>query len=433
MSRTKTYLFPLFIIGVLFFVFGFITWVNGVLIPYFQICLELTTFQSLFVAFAAYLAYFFMAIPSAYVLKVTGYKKGMVIGLVIMAIGTFMFVPAAFARTYMLFLSGLFITGIGLALLQTAANPYVAIIGPSESIAQRIGFMGVANKTAGILSQRILGAIFLLNSDAIVASVSTATPAEKALILDEYVLKVVNPYIVITIILLLLAVLIHFSKLPEVNESNEKANAGVHAGKTSVFHFPYLILGVIALFMAGACEVIPIDAIIVYSRSLDIPMEEARHFAEYTLYAMLVGYVTSTIVIPRFISQQNALAVCAVLGLLFAAGSYLSEGFTSVLFLILMGFGAAMLWGTIWGLALQNLGSFTKMGSALLLMSVIGGGIFPLLFGGLIDNNPQWPQTAVLILIPCYAYLLYYALAGHKIKHWKKAAKREAAASTVEF
>lgn len=430
MSKTKNYLFPLFIIGVLFFVFGFITWVNGVLIPYFQICLELTTFQALLVAFAAYLAYFFMAIPSAIVLKHTGYKKGMVIGLVIMAVGTLTFLPAAFTRTYFLFLSGLFITGIGLALLQTAANPYVAIIGPSESIAQRIGFMGVANKTAGILSQRILGAIFLLNSDAIVASVSSATPAEKAAILDEYVLKVVNPYIVITVVLLLLAVMIYFSRLPEVNESNDDTDASANAGKTSVFQFPYLILGVLALFMAGACEVIPIDAIIVYSRSLGIPMEEARHFAEYTLYAMLVGYITSTIVIPKFISQKNALAVCSTLGIIFAACSYFSEGFTSVLFLILMGFGAAMLWGTIWGLALQNLGSFTKMGSALLLMSVVGGGIFPLLFGSLIDNNPEWPQTAVLILIPCYAYMLYYALAGHKIKEWSK--KQPIASSVKE-
>jgi len=433
MSKTKNYIFPLIIIGILFFVFGFITWVNGVLIPYFQICLELTTFQALFVAFAAYLAYFFMAIPSAFVLKYTGYKKGMVIGLVIMAIGTLTFLPAAYSRTYFLFLSGLFVTGIGLALLQTAANPYVAIIGPSESIAQRIGFMGVANKTAGIMSQRILGSIFLLNSDAIVASISTATPAEKAAILDEYVLKVVNPYIVITVVLLLLAVMIYFSNLPEINESGEKTEGSKGSGKTSIFQFPYLVLGVIALFMAGACEVIPIDAIIVYSRSMDIPMEEARHFAEYTLYAMLVGYVTSTIVIPRFISQQNALAVCSVLGLAFAGGSYFSEGFTSVLFMILMGFGAAMLWGTIWGLALQNLGSFTKMGSALLLMSVIGGGIFPLLFGSLIDNNPAWPQTAVLILVPCYAYLLYYALAGHKIRDWNKGAKATPKADAVEL
>lgn len=433
MSRTRTYIFPLIIIGILFFVFGFITWVNGVLIPYFQICLELTTFQALFVAFAAYLAYFFMAIPSAYVLKYTGYKKGMVIGLIIMAAGTLTFLPAAYSRTYILFLGGLFVTGIGLALLQTAANPYVAIIGPSESIAQRIGFMGVANKTAGIMSQRILGSIFLLNSDSIVASISTATPAEKAAILDEYVLKVVNPYIVITVILLLLAVMIYFSNLPEINESGDESQDQKRSGKTSILQFPYLVLGVIALFMAGACEVIPIDAIIVYSRSMDIPMEEARHFAEYTLYAMLVGYVTSTIVIPRFISQQNALAVCSVLGLLFAGGSYFSEGFTSVLFMILMGFGAAMLWGTIWGLALQNLGSFTKMGSALLLMSVIGGGIFPLLFGSLIDNNPDWPQTAVLILVPCYAYLLYYALAGHKIREWNSRASTTSKVDTIEI
>jgi fucose permease len=214
--------------------------------------------------------------------------------------------------------------------------------------------------------------------------------------------------------------MIYFSNLPEVNEKGAENYQKDVSEKKSILQYPYLVLGVIALFMAGGCEVVPIDAIIVYSRSIGIPMEEARHFAEYTLYAMLIGYITSTICIPRFISQQNALAICALLGLAFTIGSYFSEGFQSVLFLILMGFGAAMLWGTIWGLALQNLGSHTKMGSALLLMSVIGGGIFPVLFGSLIDHNPAWPQTSVLILGPCYAYLLYYALKGHKIKEWKK-------------
>lgn len=422
MAKTKSYIYPLIIIGILFFVFGFITWVNGVLIPYFQICLELTNFQSLLVAFAAYIAYFFMAIPSAWILKYTGYKRGMVIGLVVMALGTALFIPAAYARTYVLFLTGLFITGTGLALLQTAANPYVAIIGPSESTAQRIGFMGIANKTAGILSQRILGAIFLLNADSIVNSISSATPAEKAAILDAYVLKVVNPYLVITGILLLLALMVFLSNLPEVEESSEETSPvdSPETTKTSVFQYPYLVLGVVALFMAGGCEVIPIDGIILYSRSMGISLGESRHFAEYTLYAMLVGYVLSTILIPKWISQQDALKYCAISGLVLITASYFSSGMVSIYCLIGTGFGAAMLWGTIWGLALRNLRKFTKIGSALLLMSVIGGGIFPLLFGSLIDWNPVLPQRSLLVLIPCYSFLLYYAIWGYKKTEWKR-------------
>lgn len=429
MAKAKSYIYPLVIIAILFFVFGFITWVNGILIPYFQICLELTNFQSLLVAFASYIAYFFMAIPSAWILKYTGYKKGMVIGLLIMALGTAMFIPAAFSRTYVFFLGGLFVTGTGLALLQTAANPYVAIIGPVESTAQRIGFMGIANKTAGILSQRILGAIFLLNADSIVASISTASAAERAAILDDYVLKVVDPYLVITAILTFLAVMVFLSKLPEVEESEDEPseNEKQEAGKTSVFQYPYLVLGVVALFMAGGCEVIPIDGIILYSRSLGIPLQEARHFAEYTLYAMLIGYVASTVLIPKWFSQQTALKYCAIAGLVLVTAAYFTSGMISIYCLICTGFGAALLWGTIWGLAIRNLKKFTKIGSALLLMSVIGGGIFPLLFGSLIDWTPAAPQTSLLVLIPCYLFLYYYSVWGFKKLTWKNQAVDETA------
>lgn len=413
----NTYLYSLTILATLFFVFGFITWVNGILIPYFQICLELTNFQSLWVAFAAYIAYFVMALPSAWVLKRTGYKKGMVLGLCVMAAGTLLFIPAAHVRTYSLFLTGLFVTGTGLALLQTAANPYVAIIGPAESTAQRIGVMGLSNKIAGILSQRILGAVFLLNADVIIQQTAKASPAEKAAILNDYVLKVVNPYLVITGALLLLSIMIGFSRLPEIEES---ATAEVDSADTgSVFRFPHLVLGILALFVAGACEVIPIDGIIIYSRALGIPLSEARHFAEYTLYAMLAGYLAQTLLIPKYLSQQNALALCGVVGVALCIGAFFTTGMASVVCIILMGFAAAWLWGTIWGLAIRGLGKYTKVGSALLLMSVIGGGVFPLLFGGLIDANPARPQWAILMLIPCYLILFFYATRGYRMTAWK--------------
>ncbi len=423
--KSKSYLYPLTILAILFFVFGFITWVNGILIPYFQICLELTNFQSQWVAFAAYIAYFVMAVPSAWVLKHTGYKKGMVLGLVVMATGTLLFIPAAYARTYSLFLFGLFVTGTGLALLQTAANPYVAIIGPIESTAQRIGFMGLSNKIAGILSQRILGAIFLLDADVIINSISNVSAREKAGILDNYILKVVNPYIVITLILLLLAVMIFFSKLPEINDGTNEPQQESQLSKSGVFHYPYLILGVLALFVSGACEAIPVDGIIIYSRALGIPLQEARHFGEYTLYAMLAGYLAQTILIPKYLSQHKALALCAVLGIVLSIGAYLTNGMTSVIFIIFMGFAAAWLWGTIWGLAIRDLGRFTKVGSALLLMSVVGGGVFPLLFGRLIDINPDRPQISILILVPCYLILLFYGTRGYRVTTWKKNALRE--------
>ena len=424
---SKSYYYPLTILAILFFVFGFLTWVNGILIPYFQICLELTNFQASLVAFAAYIAYFLMALPSAFILKHTGYRKGMVLGLIVMAVGTLLFIPAAYTRTYAIFLTGLFITGSGLALLQTAANPYVAIIGPIESTAQRIGFMGLANKIAGILSLSLLGSIFLFKADDIIESVSKASEAGKATILNAYALKIVNPYIVITIILLLLAVMIYFSKMPEIDESKktESNNEGETDSRPHVFNYPHLLLGVLALFFAGACEVIPIDGIIIYSRALGIPIEDARHFSTYTLYAMLGGYLASTVLIPKYLSQNRALQVCAVLGILLTIGSYFSTGITSIICLMLMGFGAAMLWGTIWGLSLKGLGKHTKTGSAMLLMSVIGGGIFPVLFGGIIDRNPSYPQNAILLLIPCYLVVLFFATIGYRMQTWRRQQTRE--------
>lgn len=410
---TKSLVYPLFIIGVLFFVFGFITWANGILIPYFRIGLELNNFQSTWVAFSAYVAYFVMAIPSSWILKYTGYKKGMFVGLLVMSVGTLMFIPAAYSRTYWLFLFGLFVTGTGLALLQTAANPYVAVIGPIESHAKRIGFMGLANKIAGIVSLVVLGSAFLGDADAIILQISKVTEHEKEVILDDYVLQVVVPYLIITAILVLLAAMIYFSRLPDVDETKEIIAEPVSSQKSTIFQFPNLTFGVVALFFSSACEVIPIDGIILYSSGLGIPITESRFFAQFTLIAMTIGYVVSILCIPKYLSQQKALFLCTLLGLVLTLGSYMTDGIISVYFVIAMGFSSAMLWGTIWGLALKGLGRFTKLGSALLLMAVVGGGIFPIIFGRLMDVNFDLPQNAILLLVPCNLVIMGYALAIH--------------------
>ncbi len=351
-----------------------------------------------------------MAIPSAWILKRTGYKKGMMLGLLVMAIGAFLFVPAAYLRAYWLFLTGLFVMGTGLALLQTAANPYVAVIGPIESHAKRIGFMGLANKIAGFISLAVLGSVFLADADGIIELSANASDAAKDTILANYMLQAVGPYIIITLILILLAAMIHFSMLPEVDESLETQAENVSTGKKNLFMFPHLLFGIIALFFSAACEVIPIDGIILYSSALGIPIGESRYFAQYTLVAMTLGYVASILLIPRYLSQQSALLACTIWGMTMTIGAYMTEGIISVAFVIAMGFSSAMLWGTIWGLALKGLGQFMKMGAALLLMAVVGGGVFPVIFGRLIDVNLALPQNAILLLLPCNIVLLSYSL-----------------------
>jgi glucose/galactose transporter len=419
--KTKSYYFPLAIIASIFFAFGFILWLNGILIPYFKIFMELTNSQASLVVFAFYIAFFVMAIPSAWILKRTGYKKGMALGLTVMASGALLFIPAAYTRTYGIFLSGLFIIGTGLTLVQTAANPYVAIIGPIESTARRVGFLGLANKTAGIISILVLSSIFLVDADDIIAKAGVATLREKTDIFNLYAMKIVNPYILITSILVLLAVLVYFSNLPEINE--EKLPSGETGGeiipRKSIFHFPWLILGVITMFFASSCEVIPIDGIILYSRSLGLSIEESRHLPIYTLVVMLMGYFTSIILIPKYLSQNKLLLLCSIWGISLSLGAYFSSGITSVYFLILTGFATAMFWGTIWGLSLRGLGKFTKIGGAMLLMGVIGGAVSPVIFGKLLDYNTHLPQNALLILIPFYLVLFAFSAWGYRLDNWR--------------
>jgi len=431
---SKSYIFPLAVIATLFFVFGFIIWLNGILVPYFQICLELNNFQASLVIFAAYIAYFIMALPSAWILKHTGYKKGMALGLLVMSIGTILFIPAAYMRTYSLFLTGLFITGTGLTLLQAAANPYVAIIGPIESTAQRVGFLGLANKIAGIFSITVLGSIFLFDADSIISSVSAAEMVEKSQILDNYALKIINPYIIITSVLLVMSFVIYFSRLPEVSEDNkdEQGNSLETKPRKNVFQYPHLILGVITMFFAASCEIIPIDGIIIYSRALGISVEEARHFPTFTLGAMLLGYLASTILIPKYVSQHRALQFSSFWGISLAIGSYMLEGRASIYCMILMGFGTALIWGTIWGLTLRALGKFTKIGSAMLLMGIIGGAILPVVFGKLIDSNQAHPQNAILILIPFYLIMLVFSSWGYRLDDWKQFTLKKISPDTPE-
>jgi glucose/galactose transporter len=428
MTTKKSYIIPLAIIATIFFVFGFIIWLNSVLIPYFQICLELSNFEATLVAFAAYIAYFVMAIPSAWILQHTGYKRGMVIGLFVMAIGAVLFVPAAYTRTYGLFLTGLFITGTGLTLLQAAVNPYVAIIGPIESTAQRVGFLGLANKIAGITGITVLGSIFLLDADNIIESVSKVDLIEKARILDLYALKIVGPYILITLVFLALAALIYFSNMPEIDDSRSDVEGEIKEIKprSGIFQYPWLILGVIAMFFSISCEVIPTDGIIIYSRSLGLSIEESRFFPNYALFAMLAGYLFTIVMIPKYLSQHRALQFASIFGILLSLCSFFTDGIVSVFCLALTGFATAMFWGTIWGLSLRELGKYTKIGSAMLLMGLLGGAILPVIFGKLIDANIHFPQNAILLLIPFYLVLFAYGSWGYRLDSWSFRALKKA-------
>ncbi|MBW4889639.1 sugar MFS transporter [Mucilaginibacter sp. HMF5004] len=404
------------VIGILFSIFGFVTWLNGTLIPFLKLACNLKTdAQAFFVTFAFYMAYFFLAIPSSWILKATGLKNGMALGLLVMAIGAIIFIPAANSRSFALFLTGLFVQGAGLSLLQTASNPYISIVGPIESAAQRISIMGICNKLAGILSPIILSAILLKNASALETQINAATDAAtRSHLLDELASRVIVPYAVMAVVLVLLAIWARRSSLPDIDVTEANAEAvDEHVSKTTIFQFPHLILGVICLFLYVGVEVMAGDAIGTYGKSFGLPLDETKYFTSFTLVAMLFGYVAGIIAIPKFISQEKSLKISALLGIVFALGALLTTGYISVGFVAALGLANALMWPAIFPMAIRGLGKFTETGSAMLIMGIAGGALLPLAFGFLKERyNFQW--VFFLLMVPCYLYILYYSVAGHK-------------------
>jgi MFS transporter, FHS family, L-fucose permease len=431
----KDYVFAITIIGLFFFIFGFVTWLNGVLIPFLRTACELNDFQAYFVTAAFYISYFVMALPSSMILKKTGFKIGMSLGLWVMAIGAIIFIPAAISRAYWLFLTGLFVQGTGLALLQTAVNPYVTIIGPRESAAKRISIMGIANKFAGVIAPIILASIILKDSHILEEKLVQATDAaSRAILLDEMARTVIMPYIVMTIVLVLLGLLLKFVHLPDVDTEAEDEAVGVaNLKKTSIWQFPHLILGVIALFFYVGVEVIAGDTIIRYGQSLGISMDSAKYYTSLTMLAMIIGYVLGIALIPKYLKQGNALKLCTIFGVIFSLGAIFTPAdkvFTmpfidlvtfqplqlvlpvTVLFVALLGFANSLVWPAMWPLALDGLGKFTKTASAMLIMAIAGGAILPLVYGKLAMAFST--QSAYWICVPGYLVIMYYAFIGHK-------------------
>ncbi len=419
------------ILGLMFFIFGFVSWLNAILIPYFKIACELTNFQSYLVAFAFYLAYFFMSVPSSYLLEKVGFKKGIMFGFFMMAAGAFVFVPAALNRAYWIFLLGLFMIGTGLALLQSAANPFVTIIGPIDRAAQRISIVGMCNKVAGILAPLVFAAVVLKVSDnELFKTINSGTISliEKANLLDQLVQRVIVPYIILGFSLILVGLVIRYSPLPEINpeKSNQEEKREGFNEKNSILQFPYLILGALAIFFHVGTQIIAIDTIIGYAGTMGLNLLEAKVFPSYVLGATMCGYVIGIVTIPKWINQRQALLFCTIFGLLLSFGVLWFKGPVvifghhtdiSIWFLVALGLPNSLIFANIWPLAIKGLGRFTKLGSSIMIMGLCGNAISPLIYGYLVDRFDA--RTAYLVLIPCYLYLIFYAVYGHLIKQWK--------------
>lgn len=409
------YLVPIIIIGVLFFIFGFVTWVNSSLIPYLQLACQLTTAQAVWVTFAFYISYVVMAFPSSWILTKTGFKNGMMLGLFVMALGALTFVPAAQNRAFGMFLGGLFIIGTGLALLQTASNPYITILGPIESAAKRISIMGICNKGAGALAPLIMGAIILKDVDGFNEKLQNLNPLQQNVMLDELASRVIVPYVIIAVVLAILAIAIKFSTLPDINSETETdaENTSETKDRPHWWNYPYLIYGFVALFLYVGAEVVAGDIIQIYGKTIGIEMSVAKHFTTYTMIGMLLGYLLGIILIPKYMKQENALKISAILGIIFTICAIFTQGYISILFIALLGFANAIVWPAIWPLAIDGLGKHLKTGSALLIVGIGGGAILPKIWALLGEEYGY--QNAFWILVPCYLFILYFAMYGHKV------------------
>ena len=407
------------IMAILFFVFGFVTWLNGPLITYVKLAFGLDTDSKAFmVTTAFYMAYFFLALPSSWVLEKTGMKKGMAMALIVMAVGTFLFGHFATQRNYSMSLLGLFVIGSGLSLLQTASNPYISIIGPIESAAKRISIVGICNKIAGIISPIVLSAFVLKGINELEGRVNTAAgQSAKDSILTEFASKIYTPYAIMAVVLVLLGVWILKSTLPEIKTAEANVQApgnNFDKTKTSIFHFPHLWLGAICIFFYVGVEVMAGDAIGTYGKGFHIPTDETKYFTSYTLAAMLLGYIVGLIAIPKYISQQAALKYSAVLGILFTVAAFLTKGYLSVGFVAALGLANALMWPAIFPLAISGLGKFTEKGSAILIMGIAGGALIPKAFAAFKDEY-GFQLMFFVLMIPCYLYILYYSIKGYKV------------------
>ncbi len=401
-------------IGVLFFIFGFVTWLNGPLITFVKLAFALDDVGAFLVPMAFYLSYFFLALPASAVLRVTGMKRGMALGLLVMALGAVLFGHFTTARVYSGTLGGLFVIGAGLSLLQTASNPYISIVGPIESAAQRIAFMGLCNKFAGLLAPIVFGALVLRDLDDFDARVKSApTPAAREALLDAFAGQVHLPYMIMAALLAMLAFWIARSGLPDIQPEavNDEHEIGREQG--SIWSFPHLWLGVICLFLYVGVEVLAADAIGVYGEGFKLPLDATRLFTSYTLAAMLIGYLAGLVLIPRYVSQERYLAFSGALGIALALGAYMTSGYVSVGFIAALGFANAMMWAAIFPLAIHGLGRHTATGSALLIMAIAGGALLPYLYAHL-KQVIDFQLAYLVIAVPSYLFIAWYGARGYR-------------------
>ncbi len=420
---------PMVIVAGLFFILGFATWLNGSLMPYLQQILQLTPFQASLILFSFYIAVTFTALPSAAIIRKVGYKNGMALGMGTMMVAGLLFIPAAKTQIFPLFLLAQLVMGTGQTLLQTAVNPYVVRIGPEESAAARISIMGILNKGAGVVAPIVFTALILSGFTDTVGTELTQVQ------IDAMADKLILPYLGMALFIGILGFVVKKSPLPELASEEEEGES--KGTLKEALAFPNLALGVVALFLYVAVEVIAGDTIGAFALALGV--ENYSVMTSYTMGCMVLGYILGITLIPRFISQQKALMVSAILGLALSAGvifgdnnsfaianslSFILGGAQlpdTLILIAFLGLANAIVWPAVFPLALSGVGKLTSVGSALLVMGISGGAFGPLFWSLASGSGGQAIdlQGGYIVMLPCYLFILFYAVKGCKMKSWK--------------
>jgi len=396
-NTKKTLIVPMMLIGSMFAVLGFALGINAFFVPFVKEAFHISITMSYLVMTATFLSFVVFGLPSGIVIKKFGYKGGMVIGFLIMAIGFYLIAPAAKIVSFPLLLIALFISGMGQTLLTGAVSTYVTILGPPESAASRIAIMGICNKTFFAAASLMLAFFMDLSNVRI----------------EDTVL----PFYIIAGVLVVMGILYYFAPLPEVMAIGEDNNdvsleSSYAISKTSIFQFPHLMLGVLAIFFDVGAESIALGTINDYAKILNLPSPE--NYVWLVSAAMVVGYLCGVFFIPKIVSQGMALFLSTLSGIMVTILIVILPVDISIYLVGLLGFANALMWPSIWPLAIADLGKFTKMGSSFLVTGIIGGAFFPLIFGYIADIASY--QIAYLVCLPSYLYIMYFAFSGSKIR-----------------
>lgn len=398
MDNKRNFAIPIAFIGMMFFSIGFALGINSFLIPVLNGTLGVSSGESYLILAATFSTFIIFGFPASLVIAKIGYKRTMALSFLLFAVAFALYIPSARFESFILFLVASFVSGIGNTFLQASVNPYITILGPIESAARRISIMGICNKLAWPVAPIFLA--FVIGKE------TTDT-----LISDLYL-----PFYIIIGVFMLLGVVSLMAPLPEVKAAGEDSDSGDESAyaksKTSIWQFPHLLLGALALFFYVGVETVALGTLVDYASWLKLP--NASMYAWISPIGMVIGYICGIIFIPKYLSQAKALMICSVLGIAGSILVVLTPAAMSIWFLALIAIGCSLIWPAIWPLAMADLGKFTKTGASFLVMAIAGGAIIPTAYGFLKDSVGA--QNSYWIALPIFIYILYYGVSGYKIR-----------------